>query len=101
MLFNVGCVTKGVWGAKAYRPVSLVSLEASPESEDVLVRYDHNCFTFPFSRSKTNTARACWLLTSTNLPKNCPFQFVDATLSTNGLSVPLTQLNSTRWQIAS
>jgi hypothetical protein len=93
LLLNVGCVTKGVWGTKAYSAASLPGLAMPPEGKDILVRYDESCFTFPFSRAKEIQPRAYWLLTSTNRPKNTAPEFVKVTADTNWISVPLVPLD--------
>ena len=81
-LFATGCATRGLWDTKVHKPVSVPSLALSPQTEDVLVRYDEKCFFFP-NGSKQLQSRAYWLFASTNRAKLHPPEFVDPTNSSD------------------
>jgi len=117
VMLSTGCATRALWDAKVYRPVSVPNLMLSPQTNDVLVRYNEKCFAV-LNNSKplqaggqhpadqiaaaprTNEThqlqpRAYWLFASTNRAKYLPPEFVDPTNSSDWVSVPVAKLDTT------
>jgi hypothetical protein len=112
-MLATGCATPALWNVTEYQPVSALSLAVSPQSEDILVRYDERCLTSsetwqsneeapahsssPARKKGQLTkvqARAYWLFASTNTAKHRAPDFVNLTNSDDLIFIPIADLHA-------